>query len=280
MFMLGYAYQKGWLPVSRASLERAIELNGVAVEFNKKSFLWGRRAAAELDKVTRVAMPAEVIPIEQHFSRNLDELVERRVKLLTDYQNAAYASRYRALVEKVKAREAPLGSTKLAEAVARYYAKLLAYKDEYEVARLHADTGFRKKIEDMFEGDYRVVYHLAPPLLTRKEEKMRFGGWMLGLFKILSRLKGLRGTRFDPFGYTEERRIERALIREYEETVERLLARLEPQNHALAVQIAAIPDEIRGFGHIKARTLGPARKKRDELLASYEAGQAAQRAAA
>jgi indolepyruvate ferredoxin oxidoreductase len=132
----------------------------------------------------------------------------------------------------------------------------------------------------MFEGDYRVVYHLAPPLLTRKEEKMRFGGWMLPVFRVLKGFKFLRGTALDPFGYTAERRTERALAREYEETVERLLARLEPQNHALAVQIAAIPDEIRGFGHIKARTLDPARKKRDELLARYEAGRAAEKVAA
>src|SRR5687768_6252604 len=280
MFMLGYAYQKGWVPVSGASLERAIELNGVAVEFNKKSFLWGRRAAVDLEKVRRIAMPAEVIPIDQHLSRNLEELVERRVKFLTEYQNASYASRYKALVDKVLREEQKVNSSKLAEAVARYYAKLLAYKDEYEVARLHADTAFRAKIEGMFEGDYRVVYHLAPPLLTRKEEKMRFGPWMLGIFKVLRHLKVLRGTALDPFGYTEERRTERALIREYEETVEQLLARLTAQNHALAVQIASIPDEIRGFGHIKARTLGPARKKREELLARYEAGSTAQRAAA
>src|SRR5688572_14956533 len=280
MFMLGYAYQKGWVPVSGASLERAIELNGVAVEFNKKSFLWGRRAAVDLEKVRRIAMPAEVIPIDQHLSRNLDELVERRVKFLTEYQNVSYASRYKALVDKVLREEQKVNSSKLAEAVARYYAKLLAYKDEYEVARLHADTAFRAKIEGMFEGDYRVVYHLAPPLLTRKEQKMRFGPWMLGIFKVLRHLKVLRGTALDPFGYTEERRTERALIREYEETVERLLARLTAQNHALAVQIASIPDEIRGFGHIKARTLAPARKKREELLARYEAGSTAQRAAA
>lgn len=281
MFMLGYAWQKGWIPLARASLERAIELNGVAVEFNCKSFLWGRRAAVELDKVKRIAMPAEVIPIEQHFSRSLDELVERRVKFLTDYQSAAYAERYKKLVDRVKALEKEkANSTKLTEAVARYYAKLLAYKDEYEVARLHADPGFRRKIEEMFEGDYRVVYHLAPPLLTRKEEKMRFGPWMLAVFRVLKRFKFLRGTALDPFGYTTERRTERALIREYEETLERLLARLEPQNHGLAVQIAAVPDEIRGFGHVKARTLGPARKKRDELLARYEAGRAAEKAAA
>ena len=142
MFMLGYAYQKGWIPLAAESLERAIELNGVAVDFNQKSFVWGRRAALDLEKVRRIAMPAEVIPIEQHFSRNLDELIERRVRFLTEYQNRAYADRYRALVEKVRAKD-----EKLAEIVARNYAKLLAYKDEYEVARLHADPSFRKKIE-------------------------------------------------------------------------------------------------------------------------------------
>ena len=275
MFMLGYAYQKGWIPLAAESLERAIELNGVAVEFNRKSFVWGRRAALDREKVRRIAMPAEVIPIEQHFSRNLDELIERRVRFLTEYQNRGYAERYRALVEKVRARD-----EKLAEIVARNYAKLLAYKDEYEVARLHADPNFRKKIETMFEGDYRVVYHLAPPLLTRKEEKMRFGPWMLPVFKVLRNFKFLRGSALDPFGYTQERRTERALISEYEDTVARLLARLNSQNQALALEIAAIPDEIRGFGHIKARNLAPARKKWQELLARYEAGQPAQRAAA
>jgi len=275
MFMLGYAYQKGWIPLAAESLERAIELNGVAVEFNQKSFVWGRRAALDLEKVRRIAMPAEVIPIEQHVSRSLDELIERRVRFLTEYQNRAYAERYRALVEKVRAKD-----EKLAEVVARNYAKLLAYKDEYEVARLHADPNFRKKIETMFEGDYRVFYYLAPPLFRRNDEKIRFGPWLLPLFKALRSLRFLRGSALDPFGYMEERRTERALIREYEDTVARLLARLNSQNAALALEIAAIPDEIRGFGHIKARNLAPARKKWQELLARYEAGQAAQRAAA
>ena len=275
MFMLGYAYQKGWIPLAAESLERAIELNGVAVEFNQKSFVWGRRAALDLEKVRRIAMPAEVIPIEQHVSRSLDELIERRVRFLTEYQNRAYADRYRALVEKVRAKD-----EKLAEVVARNYAKLLAYKDEYEVARLHADPNFRKKIEGMFEGDYRVFYYLAPPLFRRNDEKIRFGPWILPLFKALRSLRFLRGSALDPFGYMEERRTERALIREYEDTVARLLARLNAQNQALALEIAAIPDEIRGFGHIKARNLAPARKKWQDLLARYEAGQAAQRAAA
>jgi indolepyruvate ferredoxin oxidoreductase len=271
----------------RAGLERALERYGVAVEFNRQSFLWGRRGAVELEKVKRIATPAAVIPIGQHLSRDLAELVERRTKFLTEYQSERYAMRYRALVGKVQQREKEIAnSTKLAEAVARYYAKLLAYKDEYEVARLYANGDFQKKIEGMFEGDYKMVFHLAPPLLARKDpqtgepRKMRFGAWMMPLFKILSSMRGLRGTPLDIFGYTEERRTERELIREYEQTVDRLLAGLTAQNHALAVQIASIPEEIRGFGHIKARNLEPARRKRDELLARYGAGTPAERVAA
>ncbi|MGQ0651570.1 MAG: indolepyruvate ferredoxin oxidoreductase family protein [Betaproteobacteria bacterium] len=272
MFMLGYAWQRGWIPLAAASIERAIELNAVAVDFNKQAFLWGRRAAADAERVARFATPADVIPLEQHFSRNLDELLERRVKFLTEYQDEHYAEQYRKLVTKARSRD-----EKLAEAVARYYFKLLAYKDEYEVARLHADPAFRKKIESMFEGDYKVAYHLAPPLLARVDpatgepRKMRFGPWMAPVFKVLARLKGLRGTALDVFGYTEERRTERALIREYEETVETLLRGLTPSNHAVALQIASLPDEIRGFGHIKAKSIAAAREKRDELLAQFGA---------
>jgi indolepyruvate ferredoxin oxidoreductase len=278
MFMLGYAYQKGWVPLGAAALERAIELNGVAVEFNRKSFQWGRRAALDPARVERIATPADVIPIDQHFSRNLEELAERRVKLLTAYQDETLARKYSSLVERVRAAEKDkVNSSKLAEAVARYYAKLLAYKDEYEVGRLHADAAFASKIEGMFEGDYQLVYHLAPPLLARKDpltgepRKMRFGGWMLPVFKILRNLKALRGTAFDIFGYTAERRTERALIAEYEQAVEALLAGLSPANHAVAVQIASLPEDIRGFGHIKLTSVAAARKKREELLAAFGA---------
>jgi len=289
MFMLGYAYQKGWVPLAGASLLRAIQLNGVAVEFNVASFTWGRRAAVDLERVRRIATPAEVIPIDQHFSRNLDEVVDRRVTLLTAYQNAAYAARYRTLVERVRKEEqAKLGSSTLAEAVARYYAKLMAYKDEYEVARLYAEGEFAKKITGMFEGDYKLTFHLAPPLLAKPDpltgepKKMRFGPWMMGGFRVLAKLKGLRGTPLDLFGRTEERRTERALITEYESTVEALLAGLTAQNHALALQIASLPEEIRGYGHIKLKNIAEARAKRDELLARYRAGGGtqAQRAAA
>jgi indolepyruvate ferredoxin oxidoreductase len=270
MFMLGYAYQKGWIPLSGAALERAIELNGVAVEFNRRSFLWGRRAAVDLERVRRLATPADVIPLEQRFSRNLDEILERRVKFLTAYQDEKYAAKYKALVDRVRSRD-----EKLAEAVARNYAKLLAYKDEYEVARLHADPAFRRKIEAMFEGDYRVAYHLSPPLLATidpasgEPRKMRFGPWMLPVFRLLASLRGLRGGALDVFGYTAERRMERKLIAEYEETVATLLAGLSSANHATALQIAALPEEIRGFGHIKAKSAEAARKKRETLLAEF-----------
>ncbi len=288
MFMLGYCWQKGWVPLGRAALERAIELNGVAVEFNLKSFLWGRRAAFDSERVRRIAIPAEVIPIDQHFSRSLDELIERRAGFLAEYQDAAYAARYRALVETTrKAELEKADSTKLADAVARYYAKLLAYKDEYEVARLHADPEFRKSIAEQFEGDYRLVYHLAPPLLARRDprtgepKKMRFGSWTVGLFRALALMKGLRGTWLDPFGWTEERRTERALIGEYERTVERLLAGLTRENHATAIEIASLPEHVRGFGHIKAKSVATARKRCQELLAQFEAASKTdQRAAA
>ncbi len=279
MFMLGYAYQKGWVPLSSASLVRAIEINGVAVEFNKQAFEWGRRAAVDLERVRRVAEPAEVIPMSQHLSRNLDELLERRVKLLTDYQDAKYAARYKALVERVRKLEADkVGGSKLAEAVARYYAKLLAYKDEYEVARLYTDGEFMKKIEGMFEGDYKLVFHLAPPILAKPDprtgepRKREFGPWTMSAFRVLAKLKGLRGTPLDLFGRSEERRTERALVREYEETIETLLGSLGKDNHALALKIASIPEEIRGYGHIKLKSITKARADRDKLLAQYRSG--------
>jgi len=266
------------VPLHRASIERAIELNGVAVEFNAQSFLWGRRAAVDLERVRRLAMPAEVVPIEQHFSRNLGELVERRVQHLTAYQDAAYASRYRTLVERVRAVEQErVGGTKLAEAVARYYAKLLAYKDEYEVARLYTSGDFMKKVARMFEGDYRVHFHLAPPLLAKPDpltgepKKMRFGPWMLRAFGLLAALKGLRGTPLDVFGRTAERRVERALIGEYEATVQSLLQSLSRDNHSLAVEIASLPETIRGFGHVKAKSIEAARRKQAELTGRYRA---------
>ena len=278
MFMLGYALQKGWTPVSAAAVEKAIALNGVAVEFNLKSFVWGRRAAVDPARVEKIATPGEVIPISQHLSRNLDELVANRVQFLTAYQDAAYAARYQALVEKVRKLETEkIGDSKLAEAVARYYAKLMAYKDEYEVARLHSDPAFMQKIEGMFEGDYKVVFHLAPPLLNKPDpatgeaKKSTYGPWMMRAFRLLAKMKGLRGGALDIFGRSAERCGERALIVEYAATVEQLLGKLTPANHALAVDIASVPELIRGYGHVKMRHLKQAQKQRAELLQKFNA---------
>jgi indolepyruvate ferredoxin oxidoreductase len=286
MFMLGYAFQKGWIPLAEESLLRAIELNGIAVEFNRKAFLWGRRAASDLALVERLATPADVIPISQALSRNLDELIVRRVEFLTGYQNAVYAARYRALVERVRAAESKLGAgTALTEAVARYYFKLMAYKDEYEVARLHSDPAFMRRIQGMFEGDYKLKFHLAPPIfnkpdpITGEAKKSEFGPWMKIAFRILAKLKILRGTALDLFGHTEERRTERRLIGEYEATVAELLERLGRENHALAVEIASVPEQIRGYGHVKRRHLDSAKKKEAELLAQFRAHRPTARAA-
>jgi indolepyruvate ferredoxin oxidoreductase len=275
-FMLGFAYQKGLIPVSASAIERAIELNGVAVDANRKSFLWGRRAAHDLARVEKAATPAEVIPISQHLSRSLDEVIARRAAFLSDYQDAAYAARYRALVERARRIETDRGlGTKLTEAVARYLFKLMAYKDEYEVARLYARREFKRRLEGAFEGDYKLKFHLAPPILAKPDpvtgvpRKREFGPWIMTAFKWLAKLRGLRGTVFDPFGRTEERQMERQLIVDYEKTVDELLAKLDRDNHATAVAIASIPDEIRGFGHIKSRTLKTAKANEADLLAAF-----------
>jgi len=280
--MLGYAWQKGWLPLSQAALLRAIELNGVQVELNKAAFAWGRRAAHDLAAVQALTATAQVIAFVKKPA--LDELLATRVDFLTGYQNAAYAQTYRAFVDKVRTAEAPLKSTRLAETVARYLFKLMACKDEYEVARLHVDPAFHAKIAAQFDGEVKLGYHLAPPGLARKNArgeplKRRYGPWMLGAFRLLARLKGLRGTALDPFGRTEERRTERALIGEYRACIDELLPTLDAQRLALAVEIAAIPEDIRGYGHVKARHLVAARVKWDGLMAQWRAGPA-QRAAA
>jgi indolepyruvate ferredoxin oxidoreductase len=271
--MLGYAWQKGWIPLGRESLMRAIELNAVAVDNNKAAFEWGRRAANDWESVEKLLAPAQVIEFKKR--ETLESLVARRAEFLTDYQNAAYAQAYREFVEKVRLAEAPLGKTILAETVARSLFKLMAYKDEYEVARLHTETGFHERIAAMFEGDYKVNYHLAPPLTAKRNEKgelqkRKFGPAMHTAFRFLSKLKGLRGTSFDIFGRTEERRTERALIGEYRHSIEQVLAKLADNNHSLALEIARIPEQIKGFGHVKERNLAAARLQWGELMRQWQ----------
>ena len=267
--ILGYAWQKGWVPLSRASLVRAIELNEVAVTNNLLAFEWWRHAAAHPDKVMAVLQPAQAIEFRKR--ETLDELLAKRVGYLSDYQNAAYARRYSSFVDRVRQAEAPLGKTLLTEAVARSLFKLMAYKDEYEVARLHTQTGFIERIAQQFEGDFKVHYHLAPPLLAKRNDKgqlvkQKYGPGMLTGFKLLAALKGLRGTAFDVFGYTEERRTERALIGEYMDIVESLLASLNADSHAKAIEVARVPEGIKGFGHVKERHLAAARLQWQQLL--------------
>ena len=273
--MLGYAWQQGRVPLGHAALMRAIELNGVQVELNRAAFEWGRRCAHDLAAVQAMFGKRQVVEFVRKPS--LDETVATRVEFLTGYQDAAYAARYRAFVDKVRGAEAPLGSTRLTEAVARYLFKLMAYKDEYEVARLHTDPAFGARIAAMFDGEIRLVHHLAPPLLAKKNErgelvKRPFGPWMRRAFGVLARLKGLRGGPLDLFGRSEERRTERALIGQYEACIDELLRDLRAERLALAVEIARLPEEIRGFGHVKARHLAAVRPKWDALMARWRSG--------
>jgi indolepyruvate ferredoxin oxidoreductase len=273
MFMLGYAFQKGQVPLSEAALIKAIELNGVSVGFNKAAFHWGRTAAHDLASVTKLTTPAKVIEFKR--TQTLDDIIARRVELLTAYQNSDYAKQYKSFVDQVRAEEAKLGKgSRLAEAVARYYYKLMAYKDEYEVARLYTDGAFQQKVAGMFDGDIKLKFHLAPPIFAKTDAqghlvKKEFGPWMMKAFGVLAKFKGLRGTALDPFGHTAERKMERALIAEYRDTVSALLPKLTADNLAQAVAIASIPEDIRGYGHVKERHLLAARQKEAKLLADF-----------
>ncbi len=264
--------EQGRIPLSQAALMRSIELNNVQVDNNKLAFEWGRRAANDLPAVLALLAPAQVITFTK--KTGLAEMVAKRVEHLTGYQNAAYAAQYQAFVNKVQAAEAKLGGTKLTEAVARYLFKLMAYKDEYEVARLHTDKSFLNKVASQFEGDFKLHYHVAPPMIAKTNDKgelikQPFGPWMLTAFGVLAKLKGLRGGAFDVFGKTAERKMERALIDEYRACIDELLTSLNAGNHALAVDIARIPEDIRGYGHVRERHLHAARPKWAGLMAQW-----------
>jgi len=279
--LLGYAWQKGQVPIEQAALMRAIELNGTQVDNNKAAFEWGRRCAHDLAAVQALFAARQVINFVK--KPGLDEVIAKRVDFLTGYQDAAYAQRYASFVAGVRQAEAALQSTRLTEAVARYLFKLMAYKDEYEVARLHTDPAFTAKIAQMFEGDYKIVHHLAPPLLGKTNAqgepvKQAFGPWMRSALGVLAKLKGLRGGAFDLFAKTEERRSERALITDYEATITELLRGLSAAKLADAVAIARLPEDIRGYGHVKARHLAAVRLKWGTLMAQWRADSVAKAA--
>jgi len=277
LFMLGYAYQRGLVPVSAGAIEQAIALNGVAVELNLDAFRWGRHAAVDPALVEGRATASATVPDSHRLSETLEQIIERRIAFLTEYQNAAYAARYASWIRRLREVETAClpGQTALTQTVAQALFKLMAYKDEYEVARLYAESDFLKRVADRFEGAYELNFHLAPPLLGDRDpetghlRKRGFGPRMLGVFRILARMRGLRGTRFDIFGRTQERRAERQLIGEYQDVIEEILARVSPANHATAVELAALPLEIRGFGHIKQASLVRVKAKEEALLTRF-----------
>jgi indolepyruvate ferredoxin oxidoreductase len=284
LMMLGYAFQRGAVPLSLASITRAIELNGVAVSMNLQAFEWGRRAALDLRAVALAAAADK--PVVVPLPRTLEAVIEHRKAFLLEYQDARYAQRYADFVHQVRdaSRRAGVGG-RVALEVAGGLFKLMAYKDEYEVARLYCDPQFERSLRDAFEGDFRLEFHMAPPLLSRRDAdgrlvKRRFGAIMRLVFPVLARLKVLRGGPLDLFGRTAERRMERALVDEYRQAVETALARLTPATQDLVLRVAALPERVRGFGHVKERGVRQFRAEMADLLRQLEspAGEQALRA--
>ncbi|OQR36634.1 indolepyruvate ferredoxin oxidoreductase [Pseudomonas sp. Bc-h] len=280
-FMLGFAYQKGWLPVGEPALMQAIELNGTAVEFNRMAFLWGRRAAVDMPRLVSRLEKLKVQGTDREVVQTLEQRIERRVDYLTNYQNGAYASRYRKGVERfIQAETALTGKPGvLTEAVARDYFKVLAIKDEYEVARLYSNGDFLKKVQAGFEGDYSLRFHLAPPLLHKvvdglAPKKSSYGPWMMTGFKVLAGLKFLRNTWLDPFARTHERKVELQWLADYESVLDELLDQLSNDNLELAVSLASLPDAVRGFGPVRERYLTHARQRLAVLLEQWHGGDA------
>ena len=277
IFMLGFAYQRGLIPLEQSSIEKAIEINALSVEVNKLAFLWGRRTAHDGKRVSELTSSIVAGFGLKDPPEGLDELIQHRADVLRDYQNKSYVQRYLHLVERVRTLEIDRvpGSTEFTEAVASYYFKLLAYKDEYEVARLYTNGDFMHKIKGRFEGDYKLKLHLAPPLFSRRDVhsgepvKTAYGAWILSAMNLLARFKFLRGTAFDPFGKTAERKMERRLIEEYEQIIEELLRGLSKKNHALAVEIARIPEQIRGYDLVKQKHVVSAKSQENDLLKEF-----------
>ena len=273
VLMLGFAWQHSLVPVSEKAILRAIEINAVKIDNNKQAFGIGRLAAADPEFIEEhLNTPPESI------DETLDEMIERRAGFLLDYQNAELSGRYVDLLQRVREAEthvAPDGQQDLARAVARAYFKTLAYKDEYEVARLHTDTGFLEKIKQDFGTKAKIRFHLAPPMLPStidargRPRKKEFGAWMILAFRVLAKMRGLRGTAFDVFGYLPERRMERALIGEFEETVSDLLAGLSADNIANAGRIVRLYNEIRGYGPVKEEAANKVRPQIKQAMFDF-----------
>jgi indolepyruvate ferredoxin oxidoreductase len=291
MFMLGFAYQMGSVPVAQDAIMQAIELNGASVKMNQKAFIWGRRAAWNLEKTIEIALPKktdDIATAHRNISQSLDEMIARRVVSLTAYQSSSYAAKYEKFVTQVRDADIRIHGKAgdLTEAAAKYLYKLMAYKDEYEVARLYTDGAFLQQVKNTFEGDIKLQFNLAPPLLARRDpetgklQKMVFGPWMLKAFGILAKFKSLRGTPLDIFGYTAERKMERRMITEYKKMLQDLLPQLTADNYAVLVDLARLPEQIRGYGHVKHANVEKAEQEKQRLLALFSNPPDAQKQAA
>ena len=269
VMLLGYACQMGWLPVKLESLEAAIEKNGVAVPYNLRAFKLGRLMAHDPQQIEKLMDQGFPTPEWRILSENVDQMIDRRERDLIAYQNKNYAASFRQLVERVRKAETAVNpdSTALTEQVTRSMYKLMAYKDEYEVARLYTDGAWLANIKRQFHGDFKIKFHMAPPLISKRDpdtghlKKREFGSWMYSALKMMAKFKGLRGTKLDVFGYSEERKQERALIVEYRNRVEKMIAGLTADNLQAAQAIAAVPLEIKGFGHVREKNLVQAKER-------------------
>jgi len=288
VMMMGFAYQRGLLPLSAEAIEKAIEVNAVSVKMNTQAFRLGRLAAADPARLMGMMRSQDDAPVVKALdAMSLDEIIDHRRALLTNYQNAALADRYAALVRKVReaAKDGGFGD-ELPRAVAINYAKLLAYKDEYEVARLYTDGRFEKQLRDQFEGDFKFSFNLAPPFLSGARDglgrprKRSFGAWMMPVFRMLAGLRGLRGTPFDVFGYSAERQLERSLIADYEKDVVTVLGLLSPETLPTAIELLSLPDRIRGYGPVKEKAVADIKARYAELCAALMAPPPAPRALA
>jgi len=277
MLMVGVAWQLGRIPLSRAAIERAIELNGVSVDMNRRAFQWGRCIAADAQRVDAPAASGQVVVLHRRpVEPPLDQLVAQRVEGLTDYQGKkALAQRFAALVERVRSIDpAPLGKPALAVAVAQGYHRLLAVKDEWEVARLYTSAAFREELAQTFEGDYQLHFHVGAWPFSRQRNaqghpvKVELGPWLMKAFHVLARLRGLRGTVLDPFRNGAERRLDRELLAQYEQDVDMLIQTVNEDNYRDAVALAALPQRIRGYGHVREAQAATAAQERERLLAA------------
>ena len=290
LFLLGYAWQWGLIPVSRAAIEKSLELNGAAVAINLSAFLWGRHAAHRQAAVEACTIHPPQATVTTTATPSLEQLLQQRSETLTAYQDAAYAARYRTLVARVRQAEQALPAHSgpdtealpLTGTVARAYFSLLAVKDEYEVARLHTHQGFFRQLADTFEGDYRLRFHLAPAWLARPDhktgqiKKIELGSWILPPMRLLASLRHWRGTFLDPFRYAAEHRLTQRLQAEYKEDIDLILTRLNPDSLPsllpTALQLAALPEQIRGYGAIRQRNADHAERQRQQLRTQLQPG--------